>query len=320
MSELVALLPWQTSAWQRLSRQLEGGRLPHALLLTGAAGIGKARFARVLAERLLCLSPGEGLACGECRACLLNRAGHHPDLLTLAPEQEGRAIRIDPVRELVDAMSRTAQQGGARVSIVSPADALNVNAANALLKCLEEPGRDSFFLLLSDRPGAVLPTIRSRCQRVLLPSPSLPEAEQWLSGMLGEQASRVLPLLQQGMQPLRALALETSDGLDVRRAVEKLLQQSEQGGVSPLKMAAELNAFPLADTLYWLATGLAGQVRDAARGQQQDRQRRLLMRHDSVLDALRLVRSGGNPNGQLLLEQLFSRWRSQQRKAKGDGV
>ena len=135
-----SLLPWHAPLWQQFLALHRSGRLPHAMLLSGPRGVGKQRFAEALLGYLLCASPGE-TACGQCHGCHMLAAVYHPDLLRVSPEEGKRQIRIDPIREVNAFVSQTAQQGGHRVIVLSPAEAMNVAAANALLKSLERHPR-----------------------------------------------------------------------------------------------------------------------------------------------------------------------------------
>ncbi|RMG36493.1 MAG: DNA polymerase III subunit delta', partial [Gammaproteobacteria bacterium] len=147
---LPSLLPWQTDRWEELVARRRSGRFPHALLLSGPQGIGKRQFAHRVAAALVCDATDPAAApCGSCRSCRLVRSGTHPDIRWLTPEAEGKAIRVDAVRSLIDQSSLTTQAQGMRVFIVEPADAMNAAAANALLKTLEEPPASSCLLLVS---------------------------------------------------------------------------------------------------------------------------------------------------------------------------
>lgn len=309
MSALTAILPWQFGTWEKLAWQLGEGRLPHALLLVGSPGVGKARFARALAQRLLCLSPEGDAACGHCRGCELNLAGHHPDFMLIEPEQAGKVIKVDQIREVVEFAAKTAQQGGARVVILDPADALNANAANALLKCLEEPGRDAFFLLVSSRPSAVLPTIRSRCQRVLFHDPAPHQAQQWLGGVLGNE-ERAATLLATGVQPLRALAWENEQQFALRDQAARVLRGVAGRSLNPLTGANQLAEANLVDALYWLLAAIRDAIRQGVQSGEDTlaSPEVLFTAFEAVVDATRMARSGANPNAQLLLEQLLMRW------------
>jgi DNA polymerase-3 subunit delta' len=182
-----ALAPWQQRVLDSALAALHEGRLGHGLLLAGPPLMGKDEVARRLAQRLLCPSPGaDGLACGRCRACQLFLAGTHPDLkhVSFILNDKGDKFRseiiVDQMRELGHWFSLTPQMSGAQVALITPAHALNPYAANALLKTLEEPSRDRYLLLVTDHPGRLVATLRSRCQRLDFRPPARAEAAAWL--------------------------------------------------------------------------------------------------------------------------------------------
>jgi DNA polymerase III subunit delta' len=182
----VLIAPWLAPAWQALAARTAAGTLPHAILLAGPAGLGKRDFATALEAALLCERRGDdGHACGACRGCRLVRAGTHPDLhrvsFALNDKGEPRSeIVVSQVRELGETLVKTSQFGGWRVATIQPADALNANAANALLKVLEEPPPGAVLVLVADRPDRLIPTIRSRCQRIDARFPARDVALAWL--------------------------------------------------------------------------------------------------------------------------------------------
>lgn len=195
--------PWIEAAWAGWARRVAEGRVPHALLLAGPAGLGKRALAADIAGGLLCATPGaDGRPCGRCRACALVAAGTHPDLhrVTFAPNEDTGKLRteivVDQVRALRDTLAQTSQFGGWRVALIEPAEGMNTAAFNALLKTLEEPEAKALLLLVSDRPGALPATIRSRCQRIDLRFPPRAEALAWLAqaGIGGAVAAESLDL------------------------------------------------------------------------------------------------------------------------------
>jgi len=196
------MLPWNKSIWESIRDRIP--RMPHAVLIQGPEGVGKLALAEQLAARLLCEAPTQDSeACGRCDGCRWVLAGSHPDLRRIEPDalsQSGATaeesevdaggrrqrtkpsaeIRVDQVRELSDFLYLGSHRGRRRVAIVHPAETMNVNAANALLKGLEEPPAGAFFLLVSHHPARLLATIRSRCVALSIPRPDASAALQWL--------------------------------------------------------------------------------------------------------------------------------------------
>ncbi|MDQ2695734.1 MAG: DNA polymerase III subunit delta', partial [Pseudomonadota bacterium] len=214
-----ALLPWHQDPWARLWERHRAGRLPHALLCCGPAGLGKRRFAQRFAQALLCQSPdGDGAPCGRCRRCRLFAAGSHPDYLRLEPAEAGKSIAVDQVRRLGEFLGLTSHFGGFRPALLAPADSLNRNAANALLKTLEEPPAAGVLLLVTDAPSRLPATVRSRCQRLAFAPPDPAAALAWLAPQVGGHDPAVLLALAGG-SPLTALACSDAETLERRRAL-----------------------------------------------------------------------------------------------------
>lgn len=141
--------------------------MAHATLLSGEAGIGKKTAARLLAQGLMCRGEGDK-PCGVCRDCRRFTARTHPDALFPAPAPKEKTIKIEALREMIDALSRHALEGGNRVVLIENAERMTPQAQNCLLKTLEEAADDTYFLLTCDQESALLPTIRSRCRCVRL--------------------------------------------------------------------------------------------------------------------------------------------------------
>src|SRR3954465_38341 len=196
--------------------------LPRALLVTGRPGLGKRATALFLAQSLLCETQRDNLIpCGICPSCLLYRAGNHPDLRTLevgedetpnagASDEEGlpakkqsQHIPVQKVRILLDFVTLTPHRGGAKVICIVPVEAMLPAAANALLKILEEPPGDTYFLLVSHQTERLLATIRSRCFHMAFGLPDRQPALAWLE----EQGigNAELALAQDGYAPSAAI-------------------------------------------------------------------------------------------------------------------
>lgn len=189
-------LPWHQPIWTRLCKAREADRLPHALLFSGAEGLGKALLAKALTHSLLCQDPVDGDApCGQCKACRLLETGNHPDLHQLNPQPERFEISIDDARPIQHQSHLSTQMGGYKVILITPAELLSSNAADALLKTLEEPVPNTLMILIATNPAQLSATLRSRCQRFDLVPPTTNTALAWLREQgLGENAETLLHL------------------------------------------------------------------------------------------------------------------------------
>lgn len=230
------MLPWQLSNWKTLTSSEQNNRLAHGLLFYGSAGIGKNEFALEFAHWLICEQPLADKACGECKACKLIEAESNPDLLILSPEEEGKAIKVDQVRALIEKITLTSHGQNKRVIIISPADALNANASNSLLKTLEEPPANTVLFLISDKPSKLMATIRSRTQMIRFDLPSIEQSMQWLSKQNIENAELLLQL--SAGAPLSAKAMADDKGLQIRDALFNNWHQLADGDVDALESAA----------------------------------------------------------------------------------
>lgn len=318
------LLPWLGPRFAELVDLLEAGRLPHALLISGPRGVGKRSLADALIARVFCATPTQGGACGHCHACRMLAAGYHPDLLRVEPEEGKRQIRIDSIREVNAFVAQTAQQGGYRVILIAPAEAMNVAASNALLKSLEEPGARTLFLLLSDIPSRLLPTIRSRCQQWSLAPPVEDDCLPWLAARLGgEEEARFWWRVAGGM-PLAALAQAEPEARALRQQLVDAFEALVRGA-EPVAEAARLERQSTEAILWygiaWLEDlirlGLSGEshglrnpdllplYRQAVKNARLRDWFRLL---DYAREQRRLLAAGSNPNPQLVLEAWLVRW------------
>ncbi|SEM70258.1 DNA polymerase III, delta prime subunit [Pseudomonas sp. ok272] len=316
--------PWQDGLWQHLAGRPQHA---HAYLLHGPAGIGKRALAERLMARLLCQRP-EGLeACGQCKSCLLLKAGSHPDNYILEPEEADKAIKVDQVRDLVSFVVQTAQMGGRKVVLIEPVEAMNVNAANALLKSLEEPSGDTVLLLVSHQTSRLLPTIKSRCVQQACPLPSEAMSLEWLARALPDcsEDERVELLTLAAGSPLAAVALQ-AQGVREQRAlvvegVKKLLKQQQ----SPTQLAEGWNAIPLLLLFDWFCDwsslilryqltqdeaglGLADMRKVVQYLAQKSSQDKVLNIQDWILAQRQKVLSKANLNRVLLLEALLVQW------------
>lgn len=319
---------WQMEHWLRVGQQAADQKLPHALMLAGHRGIGKRHFALAFSYLMLCLSPINNVPCGRCKGCELNLASTHPDLYVLEPEDGSRVIKIDQVRRLTEFLAKTSQQGGKKVAIIQPGEGLNVNAANALLKSLEEPSGNSLLLVVSHEPSQVMATIRSRCQRIDFSLPSNAESLTWLAPLVVGQSPQYL-LDCVGGAPLDALSLMDGDALEQRQVLSSGLLNLAYSRSSALDFAAQLQrGEPLVvveSVMQHVQRGLragALQVEEQALPTDEEQERQLervlaaipsaiaFRFWDKLVSVKRQLLSASNPNKQLLLEELLMDWQA----------
>ncbi len=244
------LLPWHEAQWRQLMQRQAEGRLPHALLCMGSEGLGKQDFAQRLAQSLLCQRPTvDGSACGGCQACHLFIAGSHPDYRLVAAEENG-PIKVDQIRRLNALFSYTSR--GHKVALLIAAERMNINAANSLLKTLEEPPGNSVLLLVSTNPARLPATIRSRCQKVSFQHPPEAQALTWLASKLDRETDLALALSLTGGAPLTALNWAAGQGLKQRRDLFKSYGQVLTRQIDPVQAAQVWIKGDVLENLRWL--------------------------------------------------------------------
>jgi DNA polymerase-3 subunit delta' len=317
-----SIYPWQSEQWSQLQSRIAAGRMAHGLLLTGPVGVGKRDFANAFARSILCRQPSaEHHACGSCDACLLVKAGTHPDFLTLSPPEDKTQILIDQVRELCRSLVLKSHAGGYKIAILVPADQMNSAAANSLLKTLEEPTDNTLLILISERPARLSATIRSRCQQLRFPAPPPEQGEAWLAQ--NEAADPALLLRLADGAPLRALTLAQDDTLARRHDWLNELLKLRRSQLDPVRLATEWSSDALMRPLYWMGSYLMDAIRLKSG-------RRDSIKNIDLYDKLQVIADLYNPqelhklldhawqnlrqaqqssvNRQLLLEEILIEW------------
>ncbi len=253
------IFKWQEQAWKAWAQVRE--RLSHAILIQSAEGLGEFEFAQACAQSLLCENPrADRQACGSCHACNWFSQGNHPDFRLIVPEsmapesrEEGaepgkkksEQIRIEQARELAEFLAVGTHRGGLRVILVYPAETMNANTQNALLKNLEEPPPATVFLLVATQAERLLATVRSRCLKFTLPFPPSDPVLRWLKeqGLEHPEAT----LAGAGGAPLAALK---AAGTDAERL--RFVEDLGNPDFDPINLAETVSRVSLWDLVGWL--------------------------------------------------------------------
>jgi DNA polymerase-3 subunit delta' len=301
--------PWFREHWSRLAEQQAAGHFPHALMLVGGQYTGKSRLALALARLLLCAAPESGLNCGSCHACDLSASGSHGDFLWVQPEDDSRFIKVDQVRGVLDFAHLTSAFGERKIVVLEPADSMNMNAFNALLKVLEEPSAGTYLVLVCNRVQGVPATIRSRCQMLRLPPPDAGDCLAWLDHMTADrEASTRLLELADG-RPMLAEALYRENGSDEfaeRRLAFRALLADRIGVAEAAALWGDTGAEEFLDNLVlelqWLLRGLG------VRGLASVRGREAFVFLDELVALRRSVKAGANPSRELMKDSMLSKF------------
>lgn len=312
---MIKTYPWHDQIWRHLTENTSS-RMPHALLFSGSAGLGKYDFALRLARFLLCSNPAAD-ACNICVACKLLDHNSHPDLWLLGSE-EGM-IKIDQIRELTQELTHTPHQGKRMIGIINQAHLMNNASANALLKTLEEPAAHVIMMLITDKPSFLPATIRSRCQNIIFSPPLREIGKLWLRENIGAQVDADLLLNLAENAPIKALNLVPQ--LENR---EKLLQDIfdfSYGKIEFTKFIANCNAY----SWEFIFSNLISLVLDLLKLQRgidvitnQDKKdvllhfkidaTQLLAYSDRLFELNKFINENINLNQQLLLENIWLDW------------
>jgi DNA polymerase-3 subunit delta' len=259
-------MAWLDPVRGEFRKRLHGDRLAHAFLLSGQTGTGKQDLAMEMAAAVLCL---ESIlpACGKCRSCQLLVSGAHPDFRILSFElnKSGKLrseIVIDQVRDLISFLQLTTTISEKKVALVDPAEAMNRNAANALLKTLEEPPGDAVIIMLSHDPSRLAVTITSRCQKLQVRSPDTGTVLAWLleSGDYGE-AEAESALKAAAGSPFQAREMLSEGGVDQYRLVSDTLATMLEGRCAPANAMSALGDVDPDRLWTWLSLNAADRFR-----------------------------------------------------------
>ena len=286
------------------------GRIPHAVLLIGPVGVGKRAAARWIAARHLGVDTNAALPVYPFTAL------EHADLHWVSPLEDKESISIEQVRQLVHEFSLTSYEGTGKVAVIEPANAMTVNAANSLLKTLEEPSGTALLVLVADRTGRLPATIFSRCQRIDILPPAESDGLAWL-GELSPGADWLEALRLAGHAPLSAIA--ALEHVDTHAAMRRDLGDVARGKASPIEVAGRWSEFEPAFVLDWLARQVQLAIKTLSGGDPSPVATAIgdsvLKRMDTrnlfcYLDTINRLRAQpkGSYNVQLALENLMIDW------------
>lgn len=322
--ETTTLLPWFDESFAQLADSHKQNRLGHAWLFSGHPGIGKKALAQHFAKYLFCPNRGSAGPCGNCDDCYLFSIGNHPDYSLVEPEK--KLITVDQIRENIHFAQNTSRRGGMKIMVFVPAEAMNLNAANALLKLLEEPPKQTLLLLVSHQPGLLLATLKSRCLHLRCPLPSTALAKSWLEqqGFTGQPE---VALKLAGGAPLRAMSLSDPGTIMARMNLLDSLQAMLDKTVTPVAAAKKCEKMGIAVCIEYLMLGVADLLASCQSGrnladpawQPLAKQLKLhelasilsLRLHETyniLVEARKVALASNNANPQLMLESLFVHW------------
>jgi DNA polymerase-3 subunit delta' len=302
-------ISWLKNFVETWQDRVRHGRVPHAVLLAGPAGVGKRAAARWIAARNLGIHE-------EPLPQHADDIPEHPDLHWVRPLEDKQSIGIEQIRDLVAELSLTSYEGGGKVAVIEPANLMTDNAANSLLKTLEEPPGAALLILVADRAGRLPATVFSRCQRIELLPPSETDALAWLD-RLQPGAAWAEALRVSGGAPLTAISaledLETTNGL------ARDMNALGRGQASAIETAERWKKLPPGLVLDWLAQQVKLAVLASSTGRENAAglaiEDSVLQRIDTrnlfcYLDIINRLRgqSAGSFNVQVTLESLLIDW------------
>ena len=317
--------PWQQDDWLAFERRIVSGKLPHALLFSGAKGIGKQNFAETFVYRLFCHDVQQGIACGKCDACHLLNIGNHPDLYRVAKLEDKRDISVDQIRALISNVNLKPHSAIKKIAFIEQTELMSENASNSLLKTLEEPPESCLLILITHRPDKLLPTIRSRCQAQAFVLPERSLALEWLKSNIEAddlaQAEKILALA--GGAPLQAVIYAKEGTLQQRDDMFTALQELQNGKQNPVSVAGAWLKKDLEVTLYCMISWLTDMIRLKVSPQppllgnpdlkvaltslsKQSELSRMLKFHEHIIDMQSWKNS--NINVQSILEEMLVQW------------
>ncbi|NQZ54659.1 MAG: DNA polymerase III subunit delta' [Piscirickettsiaceae bacterium] len=300
------IYPWQTLQWQQFCQQKIQQRVPHAIVLLGAEGLGKRAFANQLVATLLCEINDAIEPCGQCHSCHLFLAESHPDHIVIEPEETGKQIKIDQIRKLKDKQELTPTVSRWKTVIISPADSMNINANNSLLKLLEEPQPNTLLILITAKAEKLPITILSRCQKMIIPAPEKEIASRWLQQQTSfsePDIAQLLPLAHGA--PLKVLTMLEQGVVSTIEQLKHDFDSLLNNDINPVLLAKNWQQYDLLMILNILQNLIHKRIVNDQKQLSSESTERYWTIYDCIITAIKLTSSPNNINKILLIEQFM---------------
>ncbi len=300
------IYPWQTLQWQQFCQQKIQQRVPHALVLLGAEGLGKRAFANQLVVTLLCEINNAIEPCGQCHSCHLFLAESHPDHIVIEPEETGKQIKIEQIRKLKDKQELTPTVSRWKTVIISPADSMNINANNSLLKLLEEPQPNTLLILITAKAEKLPITILSRCQKMIIPAPEQETASRWLqqqTSFSGPDIAQLLPLAHGA--PLKVLTMLEQGAVSTIEQLKHDFDSLLNNDINPVLLAKDWQQYDLLMILNILQNLIHKRIVNDQKQLGSESTERYWYIYDCIITAIKLTSAPNNINKILLIEQFM---------------
>ena len=299
------IYPWQQKQWESFNLQQSRQRLAHAILLTGLQGLGKLTFANQMVKSVLC-TESDSETCGNCHSCKLFEAGSHPDHSLIMPEDEGKQIKIEKIRELKNKQELTPTVSKWKTIIIESANMMNSNSNNSLLKLLEEPQANTLLILITSKPEKLPITIISRCQRLILNSPDYQSASAWMQqqGSFDIEQIEALLNLAKGA-PLEALKLSETNILQQIKQIDLDFESMLKRRANPVVLAKDWQQYNLVMLLNYLQGDIKKRLLATPMKSNSKLNKRYWTIYDCIIKAIKLLSSANNINNILLIEQFI---------------
>ncbi len=302
------LYPWQTEQWRSLSLQHEQQRLPHAIILSGVNGLGQLSLANKIVTKVLCEQSVTSAPCGCCHNCQVFAAGNHPDHSFVGPDESGKQIKIEQIRELKQKHTLTTNIAKWKTAIIWPAENMNISASNSLLKLLEEPQSNTLLILISVKPQLLPITIRSRCQKISLTVPTNKQAIEWIEEQEGKTYKEIE--IKQALSlangaPIEALSLLSSDSLEFLEQIAKDFNAVLGGVANPVMLSQQWQKYDLSIVLHYLQLKLKQRLIKNIKNSSNSIVPNDWAIYDCIINTTKLLSSSHNLNKALLIEQFM---------------